>query len=110
MPETRRARTGYRGVYRGLAGHGGRFYSQRCVDGKSRQLGFFDTAVEAAVAYARSVAKSAEAAVGSRSTPRAATPGLTSRRTPSSLPRQSVTKDPRDYRPKVDRFGNPSAL
>ncbi|EOD03821.1 hypothetical protein EMIHUDRAFT_372674 [Emiliania huxleyi CCMP1516] len=41
--------TGYRGVHE----HEGRFQAQRVADGRQVHLGTFDTAVEAAVAYAR---------------------------------------------------------
>ncbi|EOD21073.1 hypothetical protein EMIHUDRAFT_101766 [Emiliania huxleyi CCMP1516] len=43
--------TGYRGVHK----HSGRFRAQHRVNGRIVYLGYFDTAVEAAVAYARSV-------------------------------------------------------
>ena len=43
--------TGYKGVQE----HSGRFQAKRKVDGKVVYIGDFDTAVEAAVAYARAV-------------------------------------------------------
>ncbi|EOD41433.1 hypothetical protein EMIHUDRAFT_448797 [Emiliania huxleyi CCMP1516] len=43
--------TGYKGVYE----HSGRFKAQRRVGGRLGSIGKFDTAVEAAVAYARAV-------------------------------------------------------
>ena len=39
--------------YRGVRPHQGRFQAKRQVDGKHTYLGMFDTAVEAAVAYAK---------------------------------------------------------
>ena len=48
-----RSSTGYRGVYQ----DGGRFAAQMCVEGKNVRLGNFATAVEAAVAYARTLAR-----------------------------------------------------
>mmetsp|Transcript_40235 Transcript_40235/g.121703 ORF Transcript_40235/g.121703 Transcript_40235/m.121703 type:complete len:151 (+) Transcript_40235:108-560(+) len=45
--------TGYKGVRQSYSG---RFEAQHWVDGRNLGLGYFDTAVEAAVAYARSVA------------------------------------------------------
>ncbi|EOD31694.1 hypothetical protein EMIHUDRAFT_468124 [Emiliania huxleyi CCMP1516] len=45
-------RTGYRGVHE----HFGRFRAKHSVDGRRVSLGYFDTAVEAAVAYARAQA------------------------------------------------------
>ena len=53
--------TGYKGVFKQASG---RFKSQRMVDGKEVRLGTFDTAVEAAVAYARAVAEEAAAPAG----------------------------------------------
>ena len=49
--------TGYRGVYK----HHGRFRARLWRGGKEEQLGSFDTAVEAAVAYARAAALLAKA-------------------------------------------------
>ena len=43
--------SGYKGVYKDA----GRYYAQLTRDGKRQELGKFDTAVEAAVAYARAV-------------------------------------------------------
>ena len=43
--------TRYKGVYE----HSGRFLAQRTVDGEKVSLGIFDTAMEAAAAYARAV-------------------------------------------------------
>ena len=51
----------------------------------------------------RTLAKHAAAAARKASAP-------TTRRKNLPLPRQSVTQDPRDYRPEVDRFGRLSAL
>ena len=48
--------TGYKGVYR----LHGRFHVQHYVDGRCDGLGCFDTAVEAAVAYARAAAAPAD--------------------------------------------------
>ena len=47
--------TGYKGVSKGEGGNLGRFRAQTYTGGESSHLGFFDTAVDAAVAYARSV-------------------------------------------------------
>ena len=44
--------TGYRGVFKQSSG---RFHARRRVDGRNVSVGTFDTAVEAAVAYARAV-------------------------------------------------------
>ena len=52
-----RARSGYKGVFE----EKGRFRAQRTVDGKSFYIGLFDTAVEAARAYARVVGEVAPA-------------------------------------------------
>ena len=45
-------KTGYKGVKE----QNGRFYAERWIDGKQVHLGTYDTAVEAAVAYARHAA------------------------------------------------------
>jgi len=47
--------TGYKGVSKGERGNSGRFRAQTYTGGETCHLGFFDTAVEAAVAYARAV-------------------------------------------------------
>jgi len=49
--------TGYKGVY----SRDGRFHAQHSVGGRKVTIGRFDTAVEAAVAYARSVGEAPEA-------------------------------------------------
>jgi len=58
--------TGYKGVYKGDRGNSGRFRAQTYRSGPGGEnchLGFFDTAVEAAVAYARAVMEEAAAEV-----------------------------------------------
>ncbi|EOD31629.1 Hypothetical protein EMIHUDRAFT_231600 [Emiliania huxleyi CCMP1516] len=67
--------TGYQGVYN-LAS--GRFEAKRKVDGRTVHLGYFATAVEAAVAYARAMSEaSAVAASASKSAPPAEPAGET---------------------------------
>ncbi|EOD17984.1 hypothetical protein EMIHUDRAFT_195991 [Emiliania huxleyi CCMP1516] len=55
--------TGYRGVY---DHDSGRFQAKRRVDGKEVHLGTFDTAVEAAVAYARAISEASAVAFSAR--------------------------------------------
>ncbi|EOD28286.1 hypothetical protein EMIHUDRAFT_114210 [Emiliania huxleyi CCMP1516] len=45
--------TGYTGVFQHASGHRSRFQAQHRVGGRKVSLGYFDSAVEAAVAYAR---------------------------------------------------------
>jgi len=56
--------TGYRGVYEYSTG---RFQAQHYVDGRRDSLGCFDTAVEAAAAYARAAAAPADSSWSSSS-------------------------------------------
>jgi len=48
-----RSSTGYKGVH--IKPSSGRFQAQQTVKGRSTSIGVFDSAVEAAVAYARAV-------------------------------------------------------
>jgi len=71
--------------YRGVAKHGNRFQARVTRDGKHIYLGTFDTAVEAAVAYARAMQSPQPSAAASQ--PSAAAPQLGKRSSPAKRKR-----------------------